>query len=103
MFDMLLKQMLPPGFDLEKTIAQVTTAIQTTVATVQRIEAKIDALQAAHDANKQPQGATVTQLLTQDNQHDDRQQHDPAGNDHAAPGHAHAGPGGDSNGGHAAG
>lgn len=82
----LLQSMLPPGFDLEKTISQVTDAIKTTVATVQRIESKIDALAAAHAE----QAANVPPLLIQGKPNDDRQQHAPASNPHAATGTADA-------------
>lgn len=72
MLDMLLKQMLPPGFDLDKTIKDVQSAIITTVATVQRIETKLDAVLAA-------QTATVTLPMTQGND-DHRQHNNPSSN-----------------------
>lgn len=87
MFDILLKQMMPPGFDLDATIKQVTAAIQTTVATVQRIEAKQDELLAAI---KTVQAATVPVPYPESN-HDHAQHSESAGNPVNASGSADPG------------
>jgi hypothetical protein len=93
MFDSLIKSMLPPGFDLDKTIDDLKNAIATTVATVQRIEAKQDAILAQF---KNRQDATVTPSIPESNL-DHATRHYPAGNPtSAAPGDASAGPAGDS-------
>lgn len=85
MFDMLIKQILPPGFDFDKLMKDLQTTVVHVVSTVNRIEAKVDALAKA-------QAATVPPTLIASN--DDRQQQPDAASGHPdapgadAPGHA---------------